>query len=560
MTFGRLVYRDGFWVVRAEPDAMVFFRRLFPRSKRDGQDVSAAQIKDSPTTARDLAWFMDRFPLTMSTEDRQRLYTGRTRQVESERYVAGILAGTELPRPFDLALPARDYQAVAAEMALRTGGLLCADQVGLGKTVCGLATLADPQMRPALCVVETQLQLQWQAQIGKFLPRARTHILKQGKPYPLPVPAPDILICNYEKLDGWADVLAPVVVGVVFDEVQALRHHDTNKYRAARHVSEHAKVRLGLSGTPIHNYGGEMYNIAEILRPGALGTREEFTTSWCDGVDERGRSKVKDPRALQAHLKRMGLMLRRTCKDVGREVPPLFRTLHQVQVATLDLTRTSRSATALDYARQLLASGSTPLQRLQAGGQLDAIMRQATGVAKAPGVADLAKLVLEEEQRIVIAAHHHAVHDLISQELQEYGVMRFTGKEGAKEKARAVELFGQRNGPRVLLMAIRAGAGLDGLQYLARVIIHAELDWSPVPHHQLDGRLARDGQAESVHSIFAVTTEGSDPIVLDTAGVKMGQIDGLLSADDADGVFEHQTDPDKLRRLAQYVLERAGKR
>lgn len=138
--------------------------------------------------------------------------------------------------------------------------------------------------------------------------------------------------------------------------------------------------------------------------------------------------------------------------------------------------------------------------------------------------------------------------------------MRFTGKEGAKEKARAVELFGQRNGPRVLLMAIRAGAGLDGLQYLARVIIHAELDWSPVPHHQLDGRLARDGQTDSVHSIFAVTTEGSDPIVLDTAGVKMGQIDGLLSADDADGVFEHQTDPDKLRRLAQYVLDKAGKR
>ena len=539
---------------------MIRFRRMFPRAKRDGDDPGQVAIKDTPEVCLDLGWFMERFPLYMEDMDRDRLYRGRAAHAATERGVEALLSGASAPRPFALAYPARDYQAVAAEMALRTGGLICADQMGLGKTITALATLADARMRPALCVVETQLQLQWEAQIRKFLPAARPHILQKGKPYELPKPAPDILICNYEKLDGWADVLAPVVQGLVFDECQALRHNDTKKYEAAKHIAEHAAVRLGCSGTPIFNFGGEMYNVAEVIRPGCLGTREEFIAAWGGQTDARGRVRVKDPRALQAHLRRLGVMLRRTCKDVGRELPALYRTLHHVEADMTALTGQARSA--VEYARQLLASGSSPFQRLQAGQQLDGIMRQATGLAKAPGVAALARLVLEEEDRVVIAAHHHVVHDYLRRELAPHGVVVFTGRETTKEKAAAVQAFSRPvgQGARVFLMAIRAGAGLDGLQHLARICLHAELDWSPIPHLQYEARLLRDGQPDPVHSYYCVTDEGSDPLVLDIAGVKMGQIDGLLSSEDSDSVFDAQTDPDKLRRLAELVLQRAGQR
>ena len=164
--------------------------------------------------------------------------------------------------------------------------------------------------------------------------------------------------------------------------------------------------------------------------------------------------------------------------------------------------------------------------------------------------------------RLVIAAHHHVVHDYLRRELAPHGVVVFTGRETTKEKAAAVQAFSRPvgQGARVFLMAIRAGAGLDGLQHLARICLHAELDWSPIPHLQYEARLLRDGQPDPVHSYYCVTDEGSDPLVLDIAGVKMGQIDGLLSSEDSDSVFDAQTDPDKLRRLAELVLQRAGQR
>src|SRR5690606_41175610 len=67
-----------------------------------------------------------------------------------------------------------------------------------------------------------------------------------------------VIISNYHKLAGWADVLAGKVRSVVFDEVQELRIPGTGKYYAARHIAGQADFRLGLSATPIYNYGGEI--------------------------------------------------------------------------------------------------------------------------------------------------------------------------------------------------------------------------------------------------------------------------------------------------------------
>ena len=33
----------------------------------------------------------------------------------------------------------------------------------------------------------------------------------------------------------------------------------------------------------------------------------------------------------------------------------------------------------------------------------------------------------------------------------------------------------------ILMISLRAGAGLDGLQYKSRIVVHGELDYSPDP-------------------------------------------------------------------------------
>ena len=56
-------------------------------------------------------------------------------------------------KPFDLKLPLRDYQTFAANMWLTAGGLLLADDVGLGKTAVAIAGLTDPATSTRPCRV-----------------------------------------------------------------------------------------------------------------------------------------------------------------------------------------------------------------------------------------------------------------------------------------------------------------------------------------------------------------------------------------------------------------------
>lgn len=79
----------------------------------------------------------------------------------------------------------------------------------------------------------------------------------------------------------------------MFDEIQELRTgYTSQKYSAAKLISDQAELRLGLSATPIYNYGDEFYNIIEILRPDSLGTATEFAREWCSH-----EKRINDPKA-----------------------------------------------------------------------------------------------------------------------------------------------------------------------------------------------------------------------------------------------------------------------
>ena len=76
----------------------------------------------------------------------------------------------------------------------------------------------------------------------------------------------------------------------------------------------------------------------------------------------------------------------------------------------------------------------------------------------------------------------------------------------------------------LLIISLRAGAGLDGLQEKCNIVVFGELDWSPSVHEQCFGRVYRDGQSLPVSAYFMIAEDGSDPIISSVLGVKRGQI------------------------------------
>jgi len=560
-SYGSVSHQSGHWVIQCEPHVRSRLKRVFPRVSQ--RAAEAITLSDTPENTRDLEWFLQRYPMEVS--EAAVLRARAAQHEDMERRLADMLAQrTPLPE-FDLALPPREYQREAASMLEVREGLLLGDDVGLGKTVSSICSMVRNENLPALVVCQTNLPGQWAAEIAKFAPQLRTHVIRSGKPYPLVRSGhsrqadlwdepPDVLITNYHKLRGWAEELAGLIRYVVFDECQQLRNSGSQIYDAAKLVSRKARLRLGLSATPIYNYGSEFFWVVDSLLPGALGERDEFLREWCT-QEHNGKSSLTDSARFGAYLRREGILLRRTRADVGRELPPLTKIVQTVDNDGDVLDRISGDAATL--ARTILAHNERFRgEKMQAAGQFDLIVRQATGIAKAPYVADFVRMLAETGQRVLLFGWHREVYNIWLEKLADLHPVLYTGSESPKQKEAAKAAF-EAGEARVLIMSLRSGAGLDGLQHCCTTVVFGELDWSPGVHEQCIGRAHRDGQDAPVFAYYLVSETGSDPVVSQVLGIKREQIEGVRSP--GIGMAERIEPGDgHVRRLAEaYLGQRA---
>jgi len=402
-------------------------------------------------------------------------------------------------------------------------------------------------------VTLTHLPPQWRDEIKKFAPSLRVHILKRATPYVLP-PA-DVIISNYHKLGGWADTLAPVVRSVVYDEGQELRTGNGWKYRAAQHLGTTVKFRSALTATPIYNYADEIYHLLDVVAPGRLGTKTEFASEWCRNGRFESKAALTSSSAFGKYLREEGLMLRRTRRDVGRELPEVSKIPHHIDADPDALN--SVATTAIQLARLILDINPAARQeRFEASGELSYLLRQATGIGKAPFVAAFVRLLVESGERVVLYGWHHSVYDIWREALADFKPAFYTGQETVSHKEEAKRRFVEGETP-ILIMSLRAGAGLDGLQGKCRTVVFGELDWSPGVHLQAIGRIHRDGQKERVMAYFLVSDQGSDPVVVDVLGIKKEISEGIRDPD-GQRLEELTIDPDHVRKLAEAYLEQRG--
>lgn len=550
-TYGKLWLENDGWRMTAEPNVAMWAKRVFSRIPAGAAGVFT--LSDTPAVCRDLDWFLQRFPLDIAPDHHSRLMRSSKSHIDHIARLDQIIDKGYKPRAFDLALPPRDYQQRGAELWLSVQSLLLADEVGLGKTCTTICGLTDPATRPALIVCLAHLPRQWEREIHRFAPDLHTHILEGTKPYRLPRfkgQGPDVLITTYHRLKGWVEVLAAYCRGLVLDEAQELRHSGTDKYNAAMTIASAASHRIGLSATPIYNYGGEIFNVMSILAPGALGTETEFQTEWCDGYGEK--AALKDPDAFGAWMREQHLMLKRSRVDVGRELAPLTKITHTIDCDENVLKSVEGKAGEL---ARLILSEVTQARgvAMNAAQEFSALLRQATGLAKAPFVAEFVKLLLENGENVVLFGWHRAVYEIWRQRLEAFNPVFYTGEESPAAKDAAVEKF-VRGDSRVFIMSLRAGAGVDGLQKCCRTVVFGELDWSPGVHVQNIGRLDRDGQKDFVTAYFLLAEEGADPLMAEVLGIKRDQCEGLMGRER--DVIQRDDSAEGMRRLAEQYLRK----
>lgn len=554
-TYGKVAFLDkglfnskSLWELsEVQPHVRIKLKNVFPKISKT---ASIFNFDDTPENCSDLLWFLDRYPMRIKAADVRRMKGQRIRHNKTASDLESILFPGYTPQQVSLneGYAARQYQLLAKEFDIKQKRFLLGDDLGLGKTLTGILTLMNPGKFPAIVCVQSHLPKQWANEGIKKFTNLTTHIVSVTEPYDLP--AADVYIIKYSCLLGWVDIFSTgFFKSAIFDEVQELRRCESLRYKAAKVLGDAVEYCIGMSATPIYNYGDEIFNVLDIINPGCLGERYDFYREWTVPVGS-GHYKVVDPQALGTYLRDNYLFLRRTRSDVGRELPPLNTIIHTVGFDSNEVKKSN------ELARQLamkVISGSFT-ERGQAARELDSLIRHETGISKAREVAAFVQILLENNEPVLLAGWHRDVYDIWAQELKKFNPVFYTGTESPvqKEKAKQAFIDGETN---CFIISLRSGIGLDGLQHRCRTVVIGELDWSPQVHNQVVGRVDRDGNQQQVTVYYLVSEYGSDPFIIDLLGLKSSQAHGIINPLLA--VAEQHSDEGRIKLFAESFLNKS---
>lgn len=525
-----------------------------------GDGPEEAIVPDTEHNVQKIKWIMETYPLEIKSRN---IWQRKTRHMKVSKKKWTRIEKLRKANPGEqFRGTLLNFQREGLDFLLKSSGnALLADEMGLGKTVQTLSYLAtERQTFPALIVAPLVTLSNWQREIQKFLKRrSRNGRIVEGE-YPTSVLIRtgksqeigkyDIYIINYDLLYKRLDDLSKLnIKTLVCDEVQHLRSKSTKKYSAVKKLSalESVKYRIGLSGTPIYNRGSEIWPIVDILRPGLLGSFDEFCEYFCY-VNEKGKAIVlENKRASLGEELRKHVMLRRKKSDVLKELKEKVRYKELIESdinfyhAELD-----KIWKRLEEEQKTATSAFDKFSSYKRAIQSE---RQAAGAAKVPHVIEFVKNIMEIEESVVVFCHHKAIHGLLHKSLHEYSPSSIIGGQTDKERQDNIDRF-QNGETKLMIAGLRAGnVGINLSR--ARYVIFAELDWSPAIHRQAEDRLHRIGQKNTVFAYYLMGNGTLDDHVANVLVDKSYEIDAIM--DEKEEPFE---DKDKAELILAQIHDK----
>lgn len=449
------------------------------------------------------------------------------------------------------------YQQAGVAFIEKAGGkALVGDEMGLGKTAQALVYTALHPVK-TLCVVPAVVAPNWERECALWAPQLSVQRIKKTKDE---LTDADITICTYDMARRRQAELAKAgFKGIICDESHYLKNAKAGRTQAVLDICEKSRPNavICLSGTPLVNRPLEFQTTLGLLRPDDYGNWFKYAVRYCNGHYEyvyvaggRGmRKKVfkSDGSSNLGELnKRLrDVMVRRLKADVLTELPA--KTTRVVHVELKPAERT-----AYNKAVKAAMDGMKPGDP---GSMLAAITaaRQACGVAKTRAAVELAADCHEQEQPVLIFAHHESVRMAILDALRDAGLRadRIDGKTAQDARQRAVDAF-QGGDLDALVISIKAGGVGITLTRASNVLI-AERPWTPGDQQQSEDRAHRIGQTDpvTVHVLQA-------DLDIDSDMAELLDKKALVIAAALDGDGEMPDDMDIRKELIARWAERAG--
>ncbi len=449
--------------------------------------------------------------------------------------------------PSTLNAELRDYQIEGFRWLCRLAhwgaGACLADDMGLGKTLQAIALLLHRGATgPALVIAPTSVCFNWEAELQKFAPTLKPRIFGAGdrEAFFKDLGPRDVVITSYGLLNNEAERLQAVQWHTaILDEAQAIKNTMTKRSQAAMSLS--ADFRLILTGTPIENHLGELWNLFQFINPGLLGSIEQFHERFALPIE-----RDRNPHARQ-NLKRLvqPFLLRRTKTQVLSELPS--RTEVTVPVTLPDDEALIYEAARQRAVKELTKKTDDPRgQHVKILAEIMRLRRACCHPSLLLPECDLpgAKLTAFSETIDELLVNKHKAL-VFSQFVDHLSILRaeldrkkvkyqyLDGSTPMKERQRSVEAFQNGEGD-VFLISLKAGG--TGLNLTAAdYVLHMDPWWNPAVEDQAADRAHRMGQLRPV-TIYRFITRGTiEDKILALHATKRDLADSLLEGTDTTG-------------------------
>lgn len=385
------------------------------------------------------------------------------------------------------------------------GGIL-ADDMGLGKTLQTISFLQSVMTADSrvLIIAPAGLLYNWKEEFKKFAldltcqvvygaKAERKTLIAEGCP---------ILITSYASFRQDAKLYQNQSYDyLILDEAQMIKNSQTKTAQSLRDFD--IKNCFALSGTPIENRLEEIWSIFQVVLPGLLPSKKEFTKL----------SPQMVARFIQPFI------LRRRKEEVLHDLPDLTeniytnelseqqKTIYLAQLRQMQDTVSNSSAEELRKRKIEILAGLTRLRQICSSPKLflDDYHEES---GKLESLFELMENLRENGRRPLIFSQFRGMLTYVKDGLKQQGLSSFvlTGDTPADLRQEMTNRFnaGEKDAFLISLKAGGTGLNLTG----ADTVILTDLWWNPAVEAQAIGRSHRIGQTKNVE-VYRLITLGT---------------------------------------------------
>ena len=453
----------------------------------------------------------------------------------------------EVPATLNATL--RDYQKEGFEWMARLtswgAGACLADDMGLGKTIQTIALMLHrAEQGPSLVVAPKSLILNWENELHKFAPTLNSvnfNNEKNKKQAIADAKAGDVFISTYGVLVTQKDILTSRQWNVIcLDEAHSIKNRMTRTSRSAMALKGDAKVIL--TGTPLQNHLGEMWNLFQFINPGMLGPWQQFVDKYIKSPwDDMVQKELKD--------RTLPFILRRTKNEVLADLPEKISYEQMVELSPeeLQIYEKIRKDVELKFKKHKTTAEKEEAAALQIGffQELTRLRLLANSVSlvypewkpessKIAALRDiLTSLHQENGNRVLIFSQFTSFLSQIGAMMKDAGFdyLYLDGQTPLDERQRLVDSFQARESQFFLISLKAGGLGLN--LTAANYVILMDPWWNPSIEDQATDRAHRLGQERNVTVIRLVSANTIEEKILKLHEQKQDLSDKILEGTSA---------------------------